>query len=163
TIFLTAKDIDLFALNNSMKLYTWGERRCCLAEGATRATLQGHHPDLAPGDILVFTEWRGALTGQVEDADLSRRHAVQLVEVVSEVGGQSLVDPLDLSPITEIRWAAEDALPEAFTVSSAVGAQFFDDVTVVLGNNVLADHGMWVKDEPLEAVVASQLTRWESS
>lgn len=163
TVFLTAKDVDLFAVNNHMKLYTWGERRCCLPQGATRATLQGHRPDLAAGDILVFAEWRGALTGMVEDANLSRRHAVQLVEVVSKVGGQPLVDPLDLSPITEIRWAAEDALPEAFTVSSAVGSQFFDDVTVVLGNNVLADHGMWVKDEALDPVVASELTRWESS
>ncbi len=163
TVFLTAKDIDLFAANNSMKLHTWGERRCCLPQGATRATLQGHHPDLAGGDILVFVEWRGALTGVRADADLSRRHAVQLVEVVSASGWQPLRDPLDLSPITEIRWAAQDALPEAFTVSSAVGAQFFDDVTVVLGNNVLADHGMWVKDEPLESVNAAQLTRWETS
>jgi hypothetical protein len=163
TVFLTAKPIDLFAVNNQMKLHTWGERRCCLPQGATRATLQGSHAELQAGDVLIFVEWRGALTGARADADLSRRHAVQLVEVVGESAGQPLVDPLDDSPITEIRWAAEDALPQAFTVSSAVGAQFFDDVTIVLGNNVLADHGLWIKDEPLDVVQAAQLTRWETS
>ena len=158
TVFITAKDRTCFLSHNRMKFYTWGEQRCCLPQGATRATLAESHPNLQKDDILAFVEFRGAATGAEADADLAHRHAVRLVEVVS-VGtdGLPLRDPLTQALITEIRWDEGDALPMAFTISTDA----FDDVTVALGNNVLADHGRWVRAEELAPVLAPALTRWE--
>jgi hypothetical protein len=54
-------------------------------------------------------------------------------------------------PVTEIRWATDDALPFPFCVSAETaeefGARFVDDVSIVLGNVVLADHGTLVEEE----------------
>jgi hypothetical protein len=164
TVFLTVREATFFELHNLVKLYTWGEQRCCLPQGATRATLQGALSNLHADDVLIFVEWRGASTGNRADADLSHRHAVRLLEVVSDDGaGGPLLDPLTLAPITEIRWAPDDALPIAFTVSTGEGGTLVDDVTVVLGNNVLADHGMWVRGEELDAVIESPLLRRAST
>lgn len=163
TVFITARNLTCYQSHNRMTFYTWGEQRCCLPQGATRATLAQSHPNLRADDILVFVEHRGAATGAQADADLAHRHAVRLLEVVS-VGadGLPLRDPLTQTLITEIRWDDQDALPMAFTVSTDQGAQHFDDVTVALGNNVLADHGRWVRAEDLGSVVAPALTRWET-
>ena len=46
-----------------MSFYTWGDQRCCLPRGATRATLAGSFPDLKAGDVLLFEEVLGPHTG----------------------------------------------------------------------------------------------------
>src|SRR5690606_11175232 len=45
--------------------------------------------------------------------------------------------------VTDIRWAAADALPLPFCISARAesAGRLLDDVTVALGNIVLADHG----------------------
>lgn len=163
TVFLTAKQLICRQSHNEMKFYTWSEQRCCLPQGATRATLVGSHPYLREDDILIFVEHRGPATGAVADANLEHRHAVRLVEVVAVGGdGQPLRDPLTQQLITEIRWDDADALPIAFTASMDDGAQQFDDVTVALGNIVLADHGRWVRGEDLGRVEEPALERFET-
>jgi hypothetical protein len=77
-VFETMHSAVLRPEHNRMPFYAWGEQECCLAEGATRATLAGHFPALAPGDVLVFEEVLGPRTGQPGDADPARRHAVRL-------------------------------------------------------------------------------------
>jgi hypothetical protein len=68
----------------------------------------------------------------------------------AEVGSPTL-SPVDspLSrgiPVTKIKWAAADALPFPLCISVLSGTNFWDEVSVALGNNVLADHGMSVQD-----------------
>jgi len=142
-VFEPCEDKLLHAAHNEIFFHDWGEGECCLPEGATRATLSGNFPDLVPGDVLVFEEILGPLTGRAEDADPHRRWAVRLVQVAA---GQ--LDPLTdpPTPVTEIRWAEADALPFALCLSARTGRDFgarlVAPVSRVLGNIVLADHGL---------------------
>lgn len=49
-------------------------------------------------------------------------------------------------PITEIQWAAADALPNPLCISSLNGTNYYNNVSVALGNIVLADYGSTVQD-----------------
>ena len=64
--------------------------------------------------------------------------------------------------MTEIEWASDDALPFAFCLSARLGGTrdgaYVDDVSVALGNIVLADHGAAVS-ETLDAVPADRRRR----
>ena len=42
--------------HNRFSFYTWGDAGCCLARGATAATLEGPRRGLAAGDFLAFQE-----------------------------------------------------------------------------------------------------------
>ncbi|PMR66871.1 putative baseplate assembly protein [Halomonas heilongjiangensis] len=147
--------------HNDFAFYTWGDARCCLPVGATAATLRGHWPDLAPGDVLIFQETIGPLTGLAEDADPTHRHAVRLTAVRAFDGAEALVDPLDGTEITDIRWHRDDALPFPLCLSSetdeAHGGAFIDDVSIALGNNILVDHGRSIADESLGSVPKARL------
>lgn len=146
--------------HNRLPFYTWGDERCCLPEGATRATLRGAFPDLGPGSVLVFIEEKGPLTGRPGDADPAHRQAVRLrtSRVMSDpVGG--LFDPSpnqDSVPVTEIEWGPEDKLRFPLCISSrrtVDGTTLLEtDVSVALGNIVLVDHGGTVRDEALPVV-----------
>lgn len=135
--------------HNQIRFYTWGGRECCLPKGAIRATLRGDLRNLAPGAVLVFKEVRSPRTGDPDDADLSNRHAVRLTEVAfstDPVGGRFDLPPsADPVAVTQIRWADEDALPFPVCISAEAaeryGGGFLADVSVALGNIVLADHG----------------------
>jgi hypothetical protein len=147
--------------HNELSFYTWGDERCCLPAGATRATLRKHLPDLRAGDVLLFVEALGPLTGQPEDADLEHRHAVRLSGVQAFDGAAQLTDPLTAQAITEIEWQADDALPFPLCISARTdeehGGQLVEDVSVVLGNVVLCDHGRTVDEEPLGTVPPPRL------
>lgn len=168
--------LDLRTAHNEIRLYTWGNRDCRLPKGATRATLmdgpasgppvadtarqqpacENDVPDpdpgagrmlhLVPGDVLIFEEIIAPRTGNPADADVTHRHPVRLTRVI-ETG-----DPLTGQPLLDIAWAPEDALP--FTVCiSALGpppdCAWQDNITVLRGNVVLADHGRWGAEENL--------------
>ena len=142
--FETVEDIVLFAAHNEMKFYTFGDERCCLPAGATRATLDGDFSEtLEKGDVLVFEETAGPVTGETGDADPTHRHAVRLTSV------ESSRDPLVLDPndktkalsLTEIVWHDEDALPFALCISALTTHGMNFAVSVARGNIVLADHG----------------------
>jgi hypothetical protein len=174
TVFETMHNATLFSAHNEIDFYTWGEHECCLPKGATRATLRDiddpNNPDkrlrLCVGDVLIFEERKGPKTGNSADADPTHRHAVRLTnvkpttkcEIVEGIeqrtpDAQGLADPLTSDLIVEIEWADEDALPFPLCLSSKTdeehGAQEVEQVSVVLGNIVLADHGITVADESL--------------
>jgi hypothetical protein len=162
----------LYREHNEMAFYTWGEAQCCLPAGAMKATLKddlARRLRLRPGDVLIFEERRGPLTGQPADADPARRQAVRLTHVnpaavlvlhdgaeFNRTPGPVLTDPLNGQSIVEITWAAEDALRFPVCLSAitdaAHGAQMVGDISVALGNIVLADHGLTIEDEPLGVV-----------
>ena len=60
-VFETLHPLELRQARNMIRLHTWGDPRCCLPAGATRATLRGAAADLRlrKGDVLVFEEVLG--------------------------------------------------------------------------------------------------------
>lgn len=163
-VFEPMHDATLQKTHNELRFYTWGDQRCCLPKGATRATLRDHYPNLVVGDVLIFQEEQGPLTGIAEDADPRHRHAVRLTSVQAFDGAAPLVDPLNGQPITEIFWHQADALPFPLCLSAwtdeAHGSKPIEDVSVALGNIVLIDHGRTVTeqaDKDLGAVPPSRL------
>lgn len=173
-VFEPIAPITLFADHNRFDFYTWGDQRCCLPKGATRATLAGHWPALAVGDVLIFEEVVGPVTGEPADADPTRRHAVRLTRVRAhgpEADGDGnplpLTDPLpdadtgEHTAITEIEWHADDALPFPLCISAitdeAHGSQLIEHISVALGNNLLVDHGETFSNVALGTVPDAQL------
>jgi hypothetical protein len=162
-VFETTHDIDgLYRDHNRIDFYTWSDQECCLATGATAATLAGHLPHLGAGDVLVFEEVVGPLTGAKEDADQAHRWAVRLTRVQAfDASSNPLTDPLTADPITEIEWAVGDALPFPLCMSSRTdedhGKRLVPKVSVARGNIVLVDHGMTVAPEPLGTVPEPRL------
>lgn len=154
--FEPMQDATLNEAHNQLFFYTWGDERCCLPIGATSATLRGHFPDLAVGDVLMFQERIGPLTGEAADADPAHQQPVRLTQVRALDGSNPLTDPLDDSPITEIAWGADDALTFPLCISSQTddehGNQPLEDVSQALGNVILVDHGSSVDDEALGSV-----------
>lgn len=160
--FEPLQDAQLFPEHNQISFYTWGDANCCLAKGATEATLLGTFTNLQVGDVLIFKEMMGPQTGNPADADIRHRCAVRLTQVTTQdAQGQTLVDPLfekgtgapitslaqQPTPVTEIQWAEDDALPFPVCISSkfvdSTGKeQTLTNVSVVFGNVVLADHGV---------------------
>jgi Baseplate J-like protein len=161
-VFEPMQDADLFPEHNEIQFYTWGDTNCCLPQGATEATLDGSYPNLQVGDVLIFQEIMGPQTGIAADADIRHRYAVRLTSVATENGlGKPLVDPLFEkgtglpiisttqlpTPVTEIQWSSEDALPATLCLSSSYlnpdgGTTTLTGVSVVYGNVVLADQGL---------------------
>jgi hypothetical protein len=164
------------AAHSRIRFHTWGEHECCLARGATRATLLDEAPpnppgkmppgkmppDCAPGkaprtlrlqagDVLIFEEVIGPQTGNPADADPAHRHAVRLTSVTPAVDGL-----LDDTPVLEIAWALADALPFSLCLSSrkpAPDCGRLDDVSIARGNVVLVDYGRTGQEDlgPVEA------------
>jgi hypothetical protein len=160
-VFEPLHDIVLYPEHNTLGFYTWGAERCCLPEGATKATLHGSYPNLKPGDVLIFREVVGPETGQPQDADPAKRHAVRLTRAAvgqDPLGGRFLDPPTD-DPVdvTEIEWGRADALPFPVCLSSLVGSTAISDVSVALGNIVLADHGLTIPAEDLGTMPAPSL------
>lgn len=151
--------LTLFADHNELYFYTWGDERCCLPKGTTRATLRSHLSYLEPGMVLVFEEVKGPLTGVPGDADPSHRHAVRLTRVVHTEDGAPLVDPLDGTEVTAIEWHANDALPFPLCISSRTEDEDapVSGVSVARGNIVLVDHGRTI-EQNLGIVPDSRLT-----
>lgn len=161
-VFEPICDSLLYPELNQMQFYTWGDTNCCLPQGATEATLLGSYPNLQAGDVLIFEEVKGPQTGDPADADIRHRCAVRLTAVVTQMpSGSPLVDPLfeagtgkpitapgqTPTPITEIQWAEDDALPFPVCISSTwldenSDEQSVTNVSIALGNIVLADHGL---------------------
>jgi hypothetical protein len=156
-VFETLHEATLFEAHNELKFYTWGNRECCLPEGATQATLRESITSLRVGDYLILEEIVGSQTGEPEDANPARRHVVRLTSVKSAatdpLGGRFLETPTDDAvPVTEIEWAPEDALPFPLCISAQGRDSYLEDVSVARGNIVLADHGRTIPDEEISAV-----------
>jgi len=160
-VFEMMESVPLFVAHNQMLLYTWGDQQCCLPAGATHAWLNGSYPNLLPGMVLIFQEARGPQTGAPEDADPAHRWAVRLTSVTPDedpIGNLFLSPPGTAPlPVTRIAWSSADALPFAICVSSEVQGDtpaHYDNVTIVVGNNALADCGRTISGETLPIVPA---------
>lgn len=187
--------LALRVAHNKIRIYTWGDRQCCLPKGAITATLVDGTPPapeepapdqaqkaelerspatppasegtralhLEPGDVLILEEVLGPKTASAADAEAAQqvetyfhpdanpahRHAVRLTGVTPSV------DPLTGQPLLEVTWCEEDALPMPFCVSTigpAPECALLEDVSVVRGNVVLADHGRWQPEDDLGCV-----------
>lgn len=163
----TTERAELRRAHNDIRFYTWGGELCCLPRGSTSATLVDGEPAeeadepcagaervlaLAVGDVLVFEEVRGPLTGAPEDADPAHRHAVRLTKV--EAG----CDPLYRQPVLEIEWSAEDALPFPLCLTSqSEDCEPVHDVSLAHGNVILVDHGRARPPEYLGEVPSEEL------
>jgi Baseplate J-like protein len=144
----------LYGAHGTIAFYTWGDAQCCIAAGATSATLDddGCRLRLQVGEVLVFEEVKGPRTGNPADADILRRHAVRLTSVTP--ARDELLGQRDL---VEIAWAMQDALPFSLCLSTrlpAPGCERIDGVSVARGNVLLVDHGRSVRDAQ-EACVTS--------
>ncbi len=160
-VFEPMEEPPLFAAHNEMPFHTWGNDACVLPRGAIRATLRGHYPGLRPGHVLVFKERLGARTGEPADADLTRRQAVRLTRVngldaAEQTAARAAgtlpvrVDEIYVPavPITEIEWSEADALQFPFCLSARTetGGQLLTQISVALGNIILADHGQTLRE-----------------
>jgi hypothetical protein len=150
------------AAHTEIQFYTWGDEECCLAVGATDATLLDEAPPaepgpggpetaaakervlrLQPGDVLIFEEVVGPTTGNPADADPRHRHAVRLTQVTQAV------DELFGRLVVEVTWAQADALPFSVCLSSRLPApdcSRVENVSVARGNVVLVEHGRSVTE-----------------
>jgi hypothetical protein len=153
-VFEAMAPTELHPGHDTISIYTWGDRECCLRRGATTATLvddwigeydkRTRKLKLQPGDFLIFEEVAGPRTGKPADRDPSHRWAVRLTSVVPDV------DPLSDTPVVNIAWAKDDALPFPLCLS-AIGpppeCELVTDVTVARSNVVLVDHGRTIEED----------------
>ena len=122
--------------------------------------------DLHIGDVLIFEEILSPKTGIEPDADPAHRHAVRLTRVAR---GEDVVIPqilkagdaeIDLpTPVVEIEWAPEDALPFPLCLSAIVpnaACEYVENVSVARGNVILVDHGAMQPSEDLGSVPVRQ-------
>jgi hypothetical protein len=129
--------------HNEIHFHSFGEKNCCIARGATKATLVDSGLDLKPGSVLIFEEVRGPGTGQIEDADPTHKAVVRLTKVMPGS------DPVILTegrptPYLAVEWSKEDAVPFPMCISTIGPANDclpLDNVTVARGNILLADNG----------------------
>jgi predicted phage baseplate assembly protein len=150
-----------YRAHSEIYFYTWGDCQCCLAKGATSATLidyfvdnstpastakaPGRKLNLKPGDVLIFEEVLGPKTANPSDADPTHRQAVRLTSVTQAL--DPLYPPKEGEPgqpIVEIEWAAEDALTFTLCISTQApspACNCLEDVSVARGNVVLVDNG----------------------
>jgi hypothetical protein len=152
-VFETMHAARLYPAHDSMEFYTWGDERCCLPKGATRASL--HNPGntlqtLAPGMTLIFQEQRGPNSGDPDDADPAHRHAVRLTRVEFTTDPlYSEGEPPQAVQVVDIEWAAEDGLPFPLCVHQVQDPEqpeTWVPVSTACGNMVLADHGRSVPE-----------------
>jgi hypothetical protein len=139
---------------NAIPFYTWGDPRCCLPRGATRATLHGSAADLElkEGDVLIFEEVLGPESRLEVDADPAHRHAVRLNGPPRE-----RTDLHNDEKVLEISWHMEDALPFSLCLwRFGEGSSKDKHVSVARGNVVLADHGLTLKDEELRPALVPE-------
>jgi hypothetical protein len=131
-----------------------------------KLSLKSGEPSLEPGDFLLFEEVIGPKTGNRADKDPTRRHVVRLTRVTP------IEDPLYrktlngyakdfATPLIEIEWAPQDALPFPLCISVIGPAdvkppdapcRLIEDVSVARGNVILVDHGRTMEDPPFDVV-----------
>lgn len=146
--------------HREIALHTWSDDLCCLPLGATSVTLRADPPlSLAVGDFLLLEEIAGAISGETADQDHSHRIVVRLTDV-----GAPTTDPLDGTPIQDVAWGPEDALPFSFRVSaqteSGTGVGRRSVLGVARGNMVLVEHGATIPDPVRLSTDRDPADRW---
>jgi hypothetical protein len=157
-IFESMHGQKLYAQHNSLALYTWSGSVVTIPRDAVSADV--FVPDgcfLVPGDVVILEEILSPVTGDPAGADHRKRWAVRLTHV------ESLVDPLDGSPLRRLTWHKRDALPFALCLETAVnsgGVLQLKPAAHITGNIVLVDHGITIDGAPgLEPEIVESSTR----
>lgn len=169
-VFETMQDVTLYAAQNAIEIYPWGAEEYTLPKGATQATLKDTggqlRQQLQPGTVLIFEQLKGRTTGKREDADPTRRHAVRLIRVTPQedrLRQEASHDSGDLvtrpQSLVQVEWSAADALPFEVWVTCVVAGEAIDNISIVRGNVVLADHGRTLPPVELPPVLAEERYR----
>lgn len=169
-VFELMHDAILYEQHNEIFFYTWGEEDCRLQKGATEAALLDADPEkplhLQIGDLLVFAERQDPETGAFQDAAATRRHVVRLTSVVktkdidvayyaslSESSSEDSPPENRSVSIVAVKWDAADALPFSLCISR----KGRDNISLALGNIVLADHGLTILDRGNNSLLPSSV------
>jgi hypothetical protein len=173
-------ETSIWHAHNAIHFHTWGDRECCIARGATSATLLDPQPPAEPAAKTARPKSRkNDYEQEPEPAPTARSLHLRAGDVLifEEVLGAKTGDPADADPthrhavmltrveedvdpvtgdaILEVEWGPDDALPFALCIS-AVGlppeCRDLSDVSVARGNVILSDHGRRVGDEVLGSV-----------
>ncbi len=146
TVFELRSATVLNATHNDILFHTWGALECCLAKGATDATL-AHVPGmaLAVGEFLLLEEVKG--TAVDDQPDPSHRQVVRITRLDAVVA-----DSVYGVDTQRVHWDSKDALRFALCLAQLKndGTPVFD-VSRARGNMVLADHGRTIGPESLAA------------
>lgn len=153
-VFETMHPVTLSSAHNSFSFYTWEDRDCCLPKGSTSATLRYHTSiSLKKGDVLIFEELYGPLTGKKRDADPLHRHAVRIQSIQT-----GLTDSLTGTKLMRVDWFEADALPFPLCLTSPVENEDaelpLNEKSVARGNIVLADQGISLSGQTLFPAIA---------
>lgn len=172
-IFETMHDIKLHANYEKILFYTWGDEECWLPEGATAATLtdQWLKPNiednsksnrmlgnLEVGDVLLLEEKRSPKGNKKPDP--AHKHIIRITDVAFKVDPVTIknTESKELgTPVLEMKWAAEDALP--FPLCISMPDEVNNPASVVRGNIVLADHGCTMTRNKLEKIIIPENRR----
>lgn len=144
TVFETMYASPLLAAHNVINFFVEAQQESILPAGSTSATLHDPGVDLKVGQVLLFEEVKGEMTGDPFDADPTHRCVVRLTRVAR--GSRKDI------PVVTIEWDLEDALPFALTLATRCDGEYVDGISVARGNMVLADYGRTVYYEPLPPV-----------
>jgi len=137
-IFETMADVTLWSAHDAIPIHTWSDAACCLPPGALGVTLVDEpRLNLAPGDLLMLLQSADPETGAATDADPRLRHAVRLTAV------RHAVDPVDGTPVCDVAWDEEDALPFALPLDSLSLAGEVRPCALAMANLAPADAGHW--------------------
>ena len=164
TVFETTALTRVTSLHNELRLHTWSDTLCCLAQGATEAHLfaltgaAGNEvavrTEFEAGDYLLLEEVLSPVTGVAADRDAAHRQVVRIVSVedtedaafTSDVPGGGLTprhNPADPAlPLQRVVWREEDGLGFALCLSAETDDGVpIGPVSVARGNVAPADHG----------------------
>lgn len=164
--------LRLRAAHSRIGFYDWGRDDCCLHRGATTAMLRDAWAgaegaarvlDLRVGDVLILREVLGARSGLASDADPHRVWPVRVVKLTPAEDSLFPAGPDDPrpTPLLQVEWHADDALPFPLCVSvlgPAPNCARLRDVSMVFANVVLVDHGRSTGPEALGTVPESEVT-----
>lgn len=168
--FETMHDVPmLYVAHQDLPFYTWRDQRCCLPKGSTRATLDGHFPNLKAGDVLIFEEIVGPDTGQPGDADPAHRQAVRLT-AVNSVYFELTDDSLANLPVPRVPNPIVAKLQVVKNKTFFRGQDFLDAVRAQVGETqtarfkpVLLQHAEHTLVDPLADGTAQLITEIEWS
>jgi Baseplate J-like protein len=187
-VFESTHKAGLAPQNNEVFIHTWGNEECCLRRGTTEvflysvnpATHVAELPVLKRGDLLLFEEVKGPLTGAAADANLVNRQVVLIDEIVSGTTDPLYKDVLTSDnalqrfqagdtplPLLRVRWLRDDALGFPLCISARLpDIGKVRNISVARGNIILADHGLSISETillpspaPADEIVQIELSR----
>jgi predicted phage baseplate assembly protein len=162
-VFETAATLRVNALNNELRIHTWGNLQCCLPAGTRLCHLyavsggQAVLPDLLPGDLLLLEEVKSPVTGDPADADPSHRQVVRITRVDAitdavydttlNADGTLQLNAGNPLQVLEVGWASTDALTNPVCASTVLSdGSVASGLSMARGNLTVADHGRSVAD-----------------